>query len=104
MDRIEASVYDIIAEYSGEALNGVLYLLQNTDRTVLSVVGQSVQRGQHYTSVNLLVRFAGEFIVIEHDANNKPLYEALMQSGIPRERIILAYAGETIPESKPTGE
>jgi hypothetical protein len=100
MDRVEASVYDVVAEYSGEALNGVLYLLQNADKTLLSVVGQSIQRGQRYTSVNLLVRLVNHFIVIEHDANNKPLYEALMQAGIPRERIILAYAGETIPETK----
>jgi len=104
MDRVEASVYDVMAEYSGEALNGVLYLLQNADKTILSVIGQSVQRGERHTSVNLLVRAADDFIVIEHDANNKPLYEALMQAGIPRERIILAYAGETIPKSKPTQE
>lgn len=100
MDRVEASVYDIVAEYSGEALNGTMYLLQSPDKTMMSVVAQSVQRGQRHTSVSLLVRFIDDLIVIEHDANNKPLYEALMQAGIPRERIILAYAGEPIPETK----
>jgi hypothetical protein len=104
MDRVEASVYDVMTEYSGEALNGVLHLLQNRDKTVFSIVAHSVQRGERYTSVNLLVRILDDFILIEHDANNKPLYEALMQAGIPRERIILAYAGETVPEIKPTQE
>jgi hypothetical protein len=29
---------------------------------------------------------------------NKKLVDALVQAGIPRQQIILAYAGESIPE------
>jgi hypothetical protein len=46
----------------------------------------------------LLVRLVHDHIVIERDINSKPLVDALMQAGIPRERIVLAYAGEPIPE------
>jgi hypothetical protein len=38
-------------------------------------------------------------IVIEMDDSNKPLVDALLQAGIPRSKIILAYAGEPVPES-----
>jgi hypothetical protein len=31
--------------------------------------------------------------------NNKPLIDALVQAGIPRAQIILAYAGENAPET-----
>jgi hypothetical protein len=46
----------------------------------------------------LIARVVGETIVVELDLNNKPLVDALVQQGIPRERIILAYAGEAVPE------
>ena len=100
MDRVEVSVYNVVAQYATRGLNGSSYMMQSPDENLLGVVAQSIQRGQRHTSVSLLVRLIGDLIVIEHDANNKPLYEALMQAGIPRERIILAYAGETNPETK----
>jgi hypothetical protein len=39
-------------------------------------------------------------VVIDEDTSvDKPLYEALMTNGgVPREKIILAYRGETLPE------
>jgi vancomycin permeability regulator SanA len=42
------------------------------------------------------VRIEGNPVVIEYDANNKPLIEMLISAGIPREQIVLAYAGETL--------
>jgi hypothetical protein len=42
-------------------------------------------------------------IIIERDINNKPLVDALVQNGIPREQIILAYAGEPVEEPMPEG-
>ncbi|MDX2140626.1 MAG: element excision factor XisI family protein [Chloroflexota bacterium] len=36
-------------------------------------------------------------VVIERDMNDKPLVDALVQAGVPREKIILAYAGEAMP-------
>ncbi|HRF95980.1 MAG TPA: element excision factor XisI family protein, partial [Aggregatilineales bacterium] len=36
-------------------------------------------------------------IIIDADTTDRPLYEALMGAGIPREKIILAYAGEKLP-------
>lgn len=32
--------------------------------------------------------------------HNKPLVEALVQAGIPREKIVLAYAGEPVPQEQ----
>lgn len=93
-------VHDVIAEYAKTSLNGLAYLMQNTNENLLSVISQSIQQGQSYVTVNLLVRLAAHIIIVEHDANNKPLYEALMQAGISREHIILAYAGETLSEQQ----
>jgi hypothetical protein len=43
------------------------------------------------------VQIVGDKIVIEADFTDKPLYKALLNQGIPRDQIILAYAGETYP-------
>jgi hypothetical protein len=47
--------------------------------------------------VMMMAHIDGDIIVIDADYTDKPLYEALMHAGIPREKIILAYAGEQVP-------
>lgn len=43
----------------------------------------------------VLARVDGDYIIIEEDATDKPLIDALMvNGGVPREQIILAYDGE----------
>jgi hypothetical protein len=48
----------------------------------------------------MMARVEDEYIIIEQDTSlNKHLYEALMvNGGIPREKIILAYMGEKLPD------
>lgn len=36
-------------------------------------------------------------VVIDKDTTDCSLFEALMRVNIPREQIVLAYAGETLP-------
>ncbi len=40
-----------------------------------------------------------DMIIIDADTTDRPLDEALVQAGIPREKIILTYAGEAIPQA-----
>jgi hypothetical protein len=47
----------------------------------------------------LIVRLEGDHIIIERDINDKVLVDALVQAGIPRQQIILAYAGEALKEA-----
>ena len=56
-------------------------------------------RASNTSFVSLLVRILPGVVVIERDQNDKPLVDALVQAGIPREKIILAYAGEPVPEA-----
>jgi len=55
-------------------------------------------RKKRFARMGLLVRLVRNRIIIEHDMNDKILLDALLQAGIPREMIILAYAGEPVPE------
>jgi sulfur carrier protein ThiS len=48
--------------------------------------------------VVVMARLLGDKIVIEEDTTDKPLLDALLQRGVPRESILLAYDGDIVPE------
>lgn len=45
-----------------------------------------------------MARIVGDSVIIEHDVTDRPLLHELMRAGIPREQIILTYAGEPLPQ------
>lgn len=44
----------------------------------------------------VMARVVGDKVIIDEDITDRPLYEALMEAGIPRQQIVLAYAGEKL--------
>jgi hypothetical protein len=50
--------------------------------------------------VAIMAKISGSYVIIEEDTTDRPLYQELMRRGIPREQIILRYAGEKLPEKK----
>src|SRR5688572_27737919 len=98
MDTLKRTVREVVNGYSGKVLNGYSYLTHNDDDSVFTVVDVARLKHQHVSGVSLVVRIVGDKVVIERDQNDKPLVDALTQAGISREDIILAYAGEPVPE------
>lgn len=98
MDTLKEIVHEVVAGYAGKALNGYSYLTQNLEGDVYTVVDIARVKQQHISGVSLVVRIVDDKVIIERDQNNKPLVDALIQAGIPREMIILAYAGENVPD------
>jgi hypothetical protein len=48
--------------------------------------------------VTMLAEVVGEYVLILEDRTDKPLVDALMvNGGISRDKIVLAYTGETLP-------
>jgi hypothetical protein len=90
---------DTISEYACEGLNGYTYMTSNDEQTKHTIVAVVHDDNIPPVFTNLIAHLEGDMIVIYHDANNKPLVDALVQNGIPRDKIILAYAGETIAPS-----
>ena len=100
LSEIRNKVVQEISAYAKPSFNGGdSYLTQSADGNLISVVDVLPVNGRHQADTGLVVRLAGEYIIIEHDMNNKPLVDALVQAGVPRTQIILAYAGETVPET-----
>jgi hypothetical protein len=99
MDTLKQIVQKTMEGYAGEGLGGYAYLTTNRDNTVFTVIDISEVRGKREVYTSLAVRLVGQHVVVEHDDNNKPLVDALVQAGIPRNQITLAYAGEPVPET-----
>jgi XisI protein len=73
-------------------------LTQSDDGNVYTIVDVANMKGKHVSGVSLIVRISGDKIIVERDQNDKVIVDALIQAGISRENIILAYAGEPVPE------
>jgi hypothetical protein len=99
MDTVIATVKAEIEKYAVPGYNLVSRLMEDSANKIFAVVTTSIEQNERYSFLDLYVRIVGEKIVIEHDANSKPLYEALLQAGIPREQIVIAYAGEAVPDN-----
>jgi hypothetical protein len=95
MDSLTDTLVAVMAGYAGPDLNGESFLTHSEDGNMLTVISIGDMRGAHFAVTNLVARLVGSQIVIEHDINNKPLVDALVAAGVPREHILLAYAGET---------
>jgi hypothetical protein len=73
-------------------------VLDDSSKTYAAIILDPKDRPAY---VVVMARVVGDYVVIEEDSTlDKPLVDALMVNGsVPREKIILAYKGETLPES-----
>src|SRR5690606_28368850 len=99
MASLKETVREVVAGYAGKTLNGYSYLTHSEDGLVFTVVDVARVQGKHISGISLVVRIADDLVIVERDQNDKIVLDALLQAGIPREQIILAYAGEPVPET-----
>lgn len=87
--------------YAGYSPVAKLYpVLDDENRTyVVIIIDEDPDARPAYAVV--MARVIGDKVIIDEDRTDKPLYQALMHNvGIPREQIILAYAGESAESSE----
>jgi hypothetical protein len=103
--NLEAAARSEVEKYVGLSSQERLFPLFDAQRHTYAVVGVPKWPSDLQTSIVVLARVVDQWIVIEEDTTDKPLYEALMgNAGVPREQIILAYAGEKLPETDVNGQ
>lgn len=88
--------HEVDSRSSPATLNGESVLTASANGQVLTVVSVGEVAGKTVVDTGLTTRVVGTHIVIDHDTNNKPLVDALVQAGVPRSQIVLTYAGETM--------
>lgn len=99
MDNLKAITRRVVAAYAVPVLNGESYFAQSEDGNLFTVIDIVQTKTQRYTNTSLVVRIVGDHVIVERDQNDKIVLDALLEAGIPRDRIILAYAGESVPEA-----
>lgn len=89
-----------VSRYAVDSDDVQLYsVLDDEHKTyAVNVVPANVQERPAWVAV--MVRVVGDYVVIDEDSTDKPLVDALMMNGdVPREKIILAYRGEGLPDN-----
>ncbi|MHB8748040.1 MAG: element excision factor XisI family protein [Aggregatilineales bacterium] len=88
-----------ITPYANDILNGHSYLTKSADNRVFAVISVDNKHNEYSGDAGLIARVDDDKIIIEHDMYNKPLVDALVQAGVPREQIVLTYSGEALSET-----
>jgi hypothetical protein len=100
VDRLtlQKTLDEVLSQYQGEAFNGHVFLTHDMNKTHYVLTGIGTLQHRRIVNTAAVIQIMGEKIIIERDQNSKPLFEALLQAGVPRTQIVLAYAGEPVPE------
>ena len=91
--------HDEIQRYVGDAFEATLYGLYDDVNQIYAVTVIEDDATHRPAWVVVMAKVVDDKVIILEDTLlDKPLYEALMKNGgIPRENIVLAYAGEALP-------
>jgi hypothetical protein len=76
------------------------YAISDIHRQIYAVVDVPDYPQKFPAQTIVMARILNEKVVIDEDITDRPLVKELVRAGIPREQIILAYAGESLPEAK----
>lgn len=98
MDNMKNTLINVLNGYVRKGANGYTELTRNIDENLFTLIATGHNAEKRFTFTALIVQIVADTIIIEEDRNSKPLVDALLQAGIPRENIILAYAGEKVPD------
>jgi hypothetical protein len=82
-----------VADYIAPSPNSTMYFVENAEHEAFLAISVPHEY-KNKARVVLMARVANGQLIIETDITDRPLYEELLRAGIPRERIVLAYAGE----------
>jgi len=87
--------------YAGNTHDAKFFAVLDDKHQSYAVVAVPDKPTERPAWVSVMARVVGDTIIIDEDTSlDKPLYEALMvNGGVPREKIILAYKGEPLPTS-----
>lgn len=99
MDKLKETVTRVVSEYASPHSNARLFFTTTPDGNLLTVLGIGAIQGKRFVTTYQVVEITGNHVVIHQDLSDKIVVDALVQAGIPRQQIILAYAGESIPEA-----
>jgi hypothetical protein len=97
MDSLEETLKQTMLWYAADNDNIKMSFLSNETEHTHGVILITTPIHERSPMIAVLARVADNKIIIEEDNTDRPLYQALMDAGISRNQIILAYVNEPIP-------
>lgn len=97
---LEHIVRHEVEQYQTPGLKATTYYIEDIARQIFLVMVVPAQDHPKPFKARAVVmaRIVNDYVVIDEDATDRPLHHELVRAGIPREKIVLAYAGETLPD------
>jgi hypothetical protein len=102
MDNLNQIVSEEVKKYNsgGRGAGAIFFFLADDQRQTYAVNAVLYPKRTRSAGAVVMARVVGDRVIIEYDGTDKPLLDALLQRGIPREQIVLAYQGEPIPDAE----
>lgn len=100
MAELKDIVQEEIAWYAADGLgaNVRFFKLFDEAHQTYAIAAVDYPARKAVAGIVVLVRIVGDVTVIEEDATDRPVEQRLIKRGIPREKIVLAYRGESVPD------
>lgn len=105
LDELISIVRREVADYNNvEYWKEIGYYFEDTERLTFVVLAAPLPDHPivKRPGITVMARIVENRVIIDEDITDRPLYLELMRCGIPREQIILKYAGEKAPETMTT--
>jgi hypothetical protein len=90
-------LHENVQWYHADGIGGKSYFTQSPDNHTVAVLIVSDDPKNEILTV-VMAHIENDFVIIDADRTDKPLFQRLVNAGIPRDKIILAYEGESLPE------
>lgn len=97
MDTLLDIIREEVYKYGRSGMNIKFSHIFDEVRQVYAVTALPIPDRENGWEMVVMARVQDGYIIVEEDNTDKPLVEALIQRGIPRQQIILAYLGEALP-------
>lgn len=97
MDSLANTVREVVFSYATGGLNLRAFPMVDEEHQVFAVTVVDYPVHRYAAGIVVMARIEGDTVLIEEDRTDRPLLDALIAAGIPREKIVLAYAGEAVP-------
>jgi hypothetical protein len=99
VDELTTIVRQEVEDYAvGLTWNAVSYpVFDDKRQTYLVAVVPDRHPRPFRAGISVMARVVGDTVIIDEDITDRPLVNELVRAGIPREKIVLLYAGEQFP-------
>lgn len=94
MDRIadlQTIVQQVVSDYATPAIKATTYFTHDPQKQVYTVISVPDQPRQFRAGIVVMARIEGDSVIIDEDITDRPLVDALIEAGVAREKITLAY-------------